>query len=93
VQLDNHLACFPVALPSRAVRLMSDINDIVCDPFGGSGSTLIACEQLSRRCRLMELSPVYCDVIVSRYCKYTGNRQILQNGKSVEWGIADNKGS
>jgi DNA modification methylase len=85
VQLGNHLACFPVALPSRAIRLMSNINDIVCDPFGGSGSTLIACEQLFRRCRLMELSPAYCDVIVERYVGYIGVEEIVLNNSKIIW--------
>ena len=88
VQLAEHQACFPVELPSRAVRLMSNINDIVCDPFGGSGTTLIACEQSGRRCRVMELSPAYCDVIVERYCRYAGDREIRVNGNSMVWGSA-----
>ena len=50
----------------------SQENDIVLDVFGGSGSTLIACENLNRRCRMMEIDPIYCDVIIERWEKLTG---------------------
>lgn len=53
------------------------IFDIVLDLFGGSGSTLIACEQMDRRCRMMEYDPAYCDVIVNRWEKFTGNKAEL----------------
>lgn len=46
----------------------------VIDLFGGSGSTLMACEQLKRQCRTMEYDPVYCDVIIARWEKYTGRK-------------------
>jgi DNA modification methylase len=48
----------------------------VVDLFGGSGSTLIACHKLARAARVMELDPVYCDVIVSRWQSYTGARAV-----------------
>ena len=48
--------------------------DVVLDPFAGSGSTLIACEQLGRRCFAVELDPAYCDVIRRRYEEYTDGR-------------------
>ena len=47
---------------------------VVLDPFGGSGTTLIACEQTGRSCRMMELDPKYCDVIITRWEKYTGRK-------------------
>lgn len=47
--------------------------DAVLDLFGGSGTTLIACEQLDRRCYMSELDPHYCDVIINRWEKFTGN--------------------
>ena len=50
----------------------SQENDIVLDVFGGSGSTLIACENLNRRCRMLEIDPIYCDVIIERWEKLTG---------------------
>jgi site-specific DNA-methyltransferase (adenine-specific) len=48
----------------------------VLDTFGGSGTTLIACEQLDRKCYMMELDPHYCDVIIARWEKLTGNKAI-----------------
>ena len=70
-QLENHLACYPVALPVKGILLMSDKDDIVIDPFGGSGSTLIACEKTNRICYMSELDPKYCDVIIKRWEDYT----------------------
>jgi DNA modification methylase len=84
-QLKSHLACFPVELPSKAIRLMPNINDIICEPFGGSGTTLIAAEQLGRRCYIMEFSPLYCDIIVSRYVGYIGDPHIICNEKKIVW--------
>ena len=51
----------------------------VLDVFGGSGSTLIACEQLSRNCFMMELDPHYVDVIIARWEKFTGQKAVLLN--------------
>jgi len=48
--------------------------DIVLDAFGGSGTTIIAAEQLNRKCRMMELDPQYCDVIIARWEKLTGQK-------------------
>ena len=59
-----HPATFPVGLPGEYVKAMSDVGDIVIDPFCGSGTTLIACEQLNRTCYMMELTPKYCQVII-----------------------------
>jgi hypothetical protein len=53
---------------------------IVYDGFGGSGSTLIACEQLDRTCYMMELDPKYCDVIIKRWETLTGETAVLLNG-------------
>lgn len=72
-QLENHKACFPVELPAKGIKLASKERGRVLDPFGGSGSTLIACEQLRRKCYIMELDPKYCDVIRKRYWKFTHN--------------------
>lgn len=47
---------------------------MVLDCFAGSGSTMIACEQLNRKCYMMELDPKYCDVIIKRYEKFTGGK-------------------
>lgn len=73
-QLDNHKACFPVKLPVRAIELTTDKKDIVVDCFGGSGTTLIACEKSNRKCYMMELDPRYCDVIIKRWEELTGKK-------------------
>lgn len=70
----EHPTMKPVGLPGRAIKNSSRQGDIVLDPFGGSGSTLIAAEQLARPCYMMELDPVYCDVIVQRWEKFTGKK-------------------
>lgn len=67
-----HLTQKPVALAMRGLRKNSAHGDIVIDLFGGSGSTLLACEKLGRKARLMELDPKYCDVIIKRYCNFRG---------------------
>ena len=71
-QNDLHPTMKPVALVERAIRNSSKSRDIVLDPFGGSGSTLIACEKTGRQARLVELDPRYCDVIVRRWQEWTG---------------------
>ena len=67
----------PVALPEEAINNSSKGKDIVLDLFGGSGSTMIACEKLGRQARLMELDPKYCDVIVKRWEDFTGKKAVL----------------
>lgn len=70
----------PVRLAERALRKSSQSSDIVIDLFGGSGSTLIACDQMKRRAMLMELDPKYVDAIVKRWEELTGNKAELFNG-------------
>lgn len=72
-----HLTEKPVELAARAIEYSSQVDENVLDLFGGSGSTLIACQQQQRSAFLMELDPLYCDVIVRRYLKATG--QQVQN--------------
>lgn len=79
----SHRAAYPVALPEKGIALCDPKN--VLDPFGGSGSTLIACEKTNRKCFMMELDPHYIDIIVSRYVKYTGNSSVKRNGKNIKW--------
>jgi DNA modification methylase len=67
----------PVELPERAISNSSKMGDTVLDLFGGSGSTLIACEKINRNARLMELDPKYCDVIVKRWEDFTGKKAEL----------------
>ncbi len=69
-----HLTEKPVELATRALEYSSKRGENVLDLFGGSGSTLIAAEQAGRRAFLMELDPLYCDVIVQRYEQFTGKK-------------------
>ena len=71
---DLHPTMKPVELVERAIRNSSKTRDLVLDPFGGSGSTLIACEKSGRRARLIELDPKYVDVIVKRWEEFTGRK-------------------
>jgi DNA modification methylase len=69
---DLHPTMKPVALVAMAVLNSSKRGGIVLDPFAGSGSTLMACEQTERKARLIELEPKYCDVIIRRWQEFTG---------------------
>lgn len=71
---ENHGAVFPVQFPAHYVQHFTVDNAVVADPFGGSGSTLIACEQLNRKCYMMEIDPKYVDVIIERWEKFSGNK-------------------
>ena len=73
----DHPTMKPIALISYPIKNSSMSNCIVLDPFGGSGSTLIACEQLDRICHMMELDPKYCDVIIKRWETLTGEKATL----------------
>jgi hypothetical protein len=73
VRNDLHPTMKPVALVERAIRNSSKTRDVVLDPFGGAGSTVIACEKAGRQARLVELDPGYCDVIVRRWEHWTGD--------------------
>ena len=73
----EHPTMKPVALCAKAIENSSKAGDIVLDLFGGSGSTLIACEQLNRTCYMMELDPIYCDVIIKRWENLTGQKAVL----------------
>jgi DNA modification methylase len=75
---DLHPTMKPVELVERALRNSSKTRDTVLDPFGGSGSTLIACERTGRQARLIELEPKYCDVIVRRWQDHTGREAMLE---------------
>jgi site-specific DNA-methyltransferase (adenine-specific) len=70
----EHPTMKPVALWARAIQDGSREGDLVFDPFLGSGTTLIACEQLGRTCYGMEISPQYCQVIIDRWEKLTGQK-------------------
>ena len=74
---DLHPTMKPVELVERAIGNSSRENEIILDPFGGSGTTLIACERMGRQARLLELDPKYVDVIVLRWQEQTGEAAIL----------------
>ena len=75
----------PVELIERAIRNSSKSRDTVLDPFGGSGSTLIACEKTGRQRRMIELKPKYCDVAILRWQDFTGKQAVLEgDGRSFD---------
>ena len=76
---DEHPTMKPVKLMGLLIRNSSRQGETVLDVFGGSGSTLIACEQLNRRCRIMELDPHYCDVILERWENFAGTKAVKIN--------------
>lgn len=77
----GHATPKPIALCARAIKSSSREGETVLDLFGGSGSTLIACEQLHRRCLMMEFEPKYCDVIIKRWETITGKKaERIQEG-------------
>jgi DNA modification methylase len=76
-RVDGHTTPKPVSLVEKAITNSSKGGDIVVDLFGGSGSTLIACEKIGRKAYLMELDPKYCDVIVKRWQDFTGKKAEL----------------
>ena len=74
----------PVELVERALRNSSKTRDTILDVFGGSGTTLIACEKSRRQARLIELEPRYCDVIIRRWQEYTGEKALLDGGGNFD---------
>lgn len=75
----GHATPKPIALCARAIKSSSRESETVLDLFGGSGSTLIACEQMGRKCYMMEIDPKYCDVIVKRWENLTGRKAVRLN--------------
>jgi DNA modification methylase len=73
----GHTTPKPVALVEKAINNSSKGGDVIIDLFGGSGSTLIASEKIGRCARIMELDPIYCDVIVKRWENFTGKKAVL----------------
>ncbi len=78
--IEGHTTPKPIGFICKALENSSKKNEKVLDLFGGSGSTLIACEQLDRTCYMMELDPKYCDVIIKRWETLTGEKAVLING-------------
>jgi DNA modification methylase len=85
VRNDLHPTMKPVELIGRAIRNSSRPGNVVLDPFGGSGSTLISCENLDRKARIIEIDPQYVDVSVRRWQDYTGSKAFLDgDGRSFD---------
>ena len=84
----DHPTMKPIPLLAYPIGNSSMANSVVLDPFGGSGSTLIACEQTERICRTIELDEKFCDVIVNRYIEQVGSSDgvsVIRNGKSYQY--------
>lgn len=90
-ELAMHPTVKPVALVADALRDCSRRNDVVLDPFAGSGTTLIAAEKTGRRARLIEFDPLYCDTIIRRYEAMTGKQATLAGTNFVWEQIADQR--
>ena len=78
----------PIPLLAYPIQNSSTANSVVLDPFGGSGSTLIACEQTDRICYTIELDEKFCDVIVRRYIEQVGTDEmvsVLRDGKEYKY--------
>lgn len=87
---EDHPTMKPIPLLARGIKNSSKPNEIILDPFGGSGSTMIAAEQLNRRCFMMELDGRYVDVIVKRWEELTGNTAQLVGNLLEQSGTAEN---
>lgn len=84
----DHPTMKPIPLLAYPIMNSSMSNSVVLDPFGGSGSTLIACEQTDRICRIIELDEKFCDVIVNRYIEQAGSADgvsVLRNGRTYSY--------
>jgi site-specific DNA-methyltransferase (adenine-specific) len=73
----------PVELIAYQIKNSSKQGDLVLDAFGGSGTTMVACEQLGRKCRMVELDPKYCGVVVDRMKKLNPGIMVKQNGSII----------
>jgi DNA modification methylase len=87
----QHPTMKPVSLIERAIRNSSQRGDLVLDLFGGSGSTLIACEKTGRRAAMVEIEPKYVDVIVQRWQNYTGQEAQLESDGRTFQAIAEER--
>ena len=84
----NHPTPKPIELIANELKISSNKNSVVVDFFGGSGSTLIACEQLNRKCFMCELDPHYIDVIIQRYINLKGTDKdvfLIRDGKKIPY--------
>jgi DNA modification methylase len=90
-ELAMHPTVKPVALVADAILDVTKRGALVLDPFGGSGTTLIAAEKTGRTARLIEVDPLYCDVILRRFEAYTGKRATLEGTDETFEGVADGR--
>ena len=79
----KHPAMFPIELPSEYIKAMTNENEIISEPFTGSGTTMVASHQLKRKCYGMELDPKYCQVIIDRMKKLDPSLEIKRNGEII----------
>jgi len=84
----EHPTMKPVALVEYPITNSSEAGNVVLDLFGGSGTTMIACEKTARRARLMELDPRYVDVIVKRWQAFTGKKAVHEDGSLFDLRLA-----
>ncbi len=75
-----HPAAFPVGIPAGAIRHLTTRGEVVLDPFGGAGTTLIACQQLGRRALLLEIDPMYVQLALERWARFTGKEPVREDG-------------
>lgn len=87
---EAHPTMKPVDLVLRAIKNSTEPGELVLDPFGGSGTTLLACESSGRRARLVELDPKYCDVIIRRWQDATGKEATLRGESFADWARSRN---
>lgn len=80
---EDHATKKPIELVERALRHASKTNDLVVDLFGGSGSTLIACAKMNRKCYMAEIDPRYVDIIINRWQKFTGKKAIHEESQKL----------
>jgi DNA modification methylase len=77
---DAHAATFPVDFPEHFIKTFTNDGERIYEPFAGTGTTLIACERLNRKCRAVEISPAYCSVVLERWAEMTGEQpELLTN--------------
>ncbi len=77
---DVHSVTFPIEFASHFIESFTNKGDSVLDVFGGTGTTMIVCEQIGRRCYMSEIDEKYCDIIIDRWENFTGKKAVLLNG-------------
>ena len=80
VEQFGHPAVCPVEIPYRSIQAYTGSNESIFEPFGGSGTTLIAAEKASRKAYVIELSPAFCDVIIKRWETLTDDKAVRISG-------------